>query len=136
MAKVASGQAVSGLCASCLQPVGWLSVAKGQNLLPAGTAEQSSCSLMYAVANCDCRSNRRLLALLNDAVNPEGSGRGLHFSYSYDLTLTCQRAANIEAANPQAFDTQVCADATYNLCWCAPSAHVSATTLRLQTGRP
>jgi hypothetical protein len=48
-----------------------------------------------------------LLGLLNDAVNPQGTGRGLHFSYTYDLTLTSQRAASIEAANPNMFDAQV-----------------------------
>lgn len=30
---------------------------------------------------------RRLLSYLRDAINPEGTGRGLHFAYHLDLTL-------------------------------------------------
>ncbi len=37
-----------------------------------------------------CRANQELLKLLEDAVDAEGAGRGLYFSYTYDLTLTTQ----------------------------------------------
>ncbi|GLC45996.1 hypothetical protein PLESTM_001812500 [Pleodorina starrii] len=43
------------------------------------------------------RENRQLLALLRDAVNPSGSGRGIFFSHFYDLTLTSQRIADADA---------------------------------------
>lgn len=37
-----------------------------------------------------CRVNQALLKLLREAVDPQGAGRGLYFSYFYDLTLTAQ----------------------------------------------
>ncbi|KXZ54091.1 hypothetical protein GPECTOR_5g196 [Gonium pectorale] len=42
-------------------------------------------------------ANRRLLALLRDAVNPQGAGRGIYFSHAYDLTLSAQRIADRNA---------------------------------------
>lgn len=39
--------------------------------------------------------NRGLLKLLSDGVDPEGSGRGMYFSYFYDVTLSAQRTALI-----------------------------------------
>ncbi|EFJ44140.1 hypothetical protein VOLCADRAFT_95601 [Volvox carteri f. nagariensis] len=43
------------------------------------------------------RENRQLLALLRDAVDPAGSGRGIYFSHFYDLTLSAQRIADRDA---------------------------------------
>ncbi|GIL91240.1 hypothetical protein Vretimale_18840 [Volvox reticuliferus] len=43
------------------------------------------------------RQNRQLLALLRDAVDPAGSGRGIYFSHFYDLTLTAQRISDRDA---------------------------------------
>jgi len=37
---------------------------------------------------------RRLLSYLRDAINPEGTGRGLHFAHHLDLTLSAQRLAD------------------------------------------
>mmetsp|Transcript_34815 Transcript_34815/g.88218 ORF Transcript_34815/g.88218 Transcript_34815/m.88218 type:complete len:689 (-) Transcript_34815:380-2446(-) len=53
------------------------------------------------------RENRELLGLLEDAVDPGRSGRGLYFSYFHDLTLTLQRSAELRAASPDAFTAQV-----------------------------
>uniref|UniRef100_A0A7S3QTW7 SAC domain-containing protein n=1 Tax=Dunaliella tertiolecta TaxID=3047 RepID=A0A7S3QTW7_DUNTE len=69
--------------------------------------EVAGCQVLTAPGAWSSRGNRQLLILLNDAVNPEGTGRGLHFSYSYDLTLTSQHAAAMEAADPQAFEMQL-----------------------------
>ncbi|KAI8468529.1 MAG: SacI homology domain-containing protein [Monoraphidium minutum] len=38
--------------------------------------------------------DQRLLSYLRDAIDPEGTGRGLHFAYQLDLTLSAQRLAD------------------------------------------
>ncbi|KAG2490107.1 hypothetical protein HYH03_011413 [Edaphochlamys debaryana] len=59
--------------------------------------------------------NRQLLGLLRDAVNPQGSGRGIYFSHFYDITDTTQRiadkdsnaaAAQAPLASPQRADSR------------------------------
>ncbi|KAF5843936.1 SacI homology domain-containing protein [Dunaliella salina] len=86
--------------------------------------EVAGCHILTAPGAWSMRGNRRLLMLLNDAVNPEGTGRGLHFSYSYDLSLTSQHAAAMEAANPQAFEMQLpVARADPRFFWNRTAAH-------------
>jgi hypothetical protein len=41
------------------------------------------------------RLPRRLVTLLEDAVDPQGSGRSLYFAYGADVTLTSQRSAAV-----------------------------------------
>jgi len=45
------------------------------------------------------RANQALLKLLREAVDPHGAGRGLYFSYFYDLTHTAQRAALLASSD-------------------------------------
>ena len=40
----------------------------------------------------------RYIALLRKALDPSDAGKGLYFSHAADLTLTQQRAAELEAA--------------------------------------
>lgn len=62
--------------------------------------EVAGAKVVASAAARSNRANKGLLRLLEDAVDPQGSGRGLHFSYTYDLTQTTQRIATALAADP------------------------------------
>jgi hypothetical protein len=61
-------------------------------------------------------SPARLLSYLRDAINPEGTGRGVFFAYNSDLTLSAQRLADA-LAEPDTAGKAPCRRADRTFFW-------------------
>ncbi|GLI62382.1 hypothetical protein VaNZ11_005001 [Volvox africanus] len=91
-----------GIC-KLQKGVAVLAITSARKVAELGPARSAVYELMGATVISDSeaerssRQNRQLLALLRDAVDPAGSGRGIYFSHFYDLTLTAQRIADVDA---------------------------------------